>query len=341
MVDKIGLVNCEPFFSIIIPAFNAERFIEECLCSVVVQDFNDYEVIIVDDGSTDATQTISASFLSRFSSASLINKNNEGVYRARIDALKAAKGRYVIFLDADDLLSPDALQIIWSVLSLNHFPDLLLFGSSSCYSDVCEASHLSYDSQIKCTPVNLDKYKSDVLSARNNTLWGKAIRRELLPTNVTKYSSLHITHGEDLVQLLICTDLCDSVFEIPNQLYYYRISSSSTTAHYDASKLSSLDAVFDALFDFGSRWGLYYYALIGAVLHLCSTFRIYWFSRSNSLELEFDRFVSLIRRNEGLCKVTISDVGLNNYLLIRLIRSNSRLLVSILLKAEAMLKRIF
>lgn len=99
-------------FSIIIPAFNAERYLHDSLKSIRMQTFTDYETIIVDDGSTDKTGEIADSFAGETSRTHVIHQENEGPLLARRTGLQAASGKYVVFLDADDSLRSTALQDI-------------------------------------------------------------------------------------------------------------------------------------------------------------------------------------------------------------------------------------
>lgn len=97
-----------PFFSVIIPAYNIENYIGLTLKSVLAQTFNDYEVVIVDDGSVDGTSRIVEAFNSP--KIRLINQDNGGVSKARNTGIQNARGRYIAFLDGDDYWYPDHLQ---------------------------------------------------------------------------------------------------------------------------------------------------------------------------------------------------------------------------------------
>ena len=96
-------------FSIIIPAYNVDNYISICLKSIIYQTYKNYEIIIVDDGSCDLTGAICDTFSSKYSFVKVIHTKNFGVSYARNLALNIAKGDYIIFLDADDLLFDNAL----------------------------------------------------------------------------------------------------------------------------------------------------------------------------------------------------------------------------------------
>lgn len=98
--------------SIIIPAYNAEKFLSLLLDSILSQSFKDFEIIIVNDGSTDNTAQILTDYSANDKRIKVIHKSNEGVAIARNIALKQAQGEYILFCDADDIMFPDALQHI-------------------------------------------------------------------------------------------------------------------------------------------------------------------------------------------------------------------------------------
>lgn len=98
-----------PKISVIIPAYNAEAFLDECFASLATQSFRDFEAIVVDDGSTDNTGALCDTWASSCPHVTVLHKENEGRLLARRDAMAVARGEYVMFLDADDALREDAL----------------------------------------------------------------------------------------------------------------------------------------------------------------------------------------------------------------------------------------
>jgi len=105
--------------SIVIPAYNAGKFLAETLDSVLAQTASDWELVIVDDGSTDDTATIAAAYAQRDGRIEVITQPNGGVATARNTGLKATSGDLIMLLDHDDLLQPDALKVLRTVLTGN------------------------------------------------------------------------------------------------------------------------------------------------------------------------------------------------------------------------------
>jgi glycosyltransferase involved in cell wall biosynthesis len=96
-----------PEVSVIIPAFNASEFIAEAVDSVLAQSFKDFEVLIVNDGSTDHTLDVLRDYQSK---VTIINQENQGVSTARNNGINIARGKYLVFLDADDIFMPNKLE---------------------------------------------------------------------------------------------------------------------------------------------------------------------------------------------------------------------------------------
>ena len=117
----------KPFFSIIVPVYNVEKYLPICLESVLRQSFTDYEIILVDDGSTDSSGQVCDDYAARYSDRIWVHhKQNQGQISARIDGLKLANGDYVCFLDSDDCWSDYSLNRLHEVIESTN-TDVILF----------------------------------------------------------------------------------------------------------------------------------------------------------------------------------------------------------------------
>ena len=108
-----------PAISVIIPMYNTEAFIKDCLDSLVAQTFTDFEAIIIDDGSTDNGARIAASYASSDSRFRVIGQPNKGVSEARNTGLKIMRGEYVTFVDSDDCVAPNFLETLFYIARLH------------------------------------------------------------------------------------------------------------------------------------------------------------------------------------------------------------------------------
>lgn len=118
--------------SVIIPVYNVEKYLRSCLDSIIHQHFTNFEVILVDDGSTDKSNEICSEYASKDSRFVVYHKENEGVSVARNYGMEKAKGEWVYFVDADDELFPDCLEHLYSLTDEN--TDLVMAG----YVTVCQ-----------------------------------------------------------------------------------------------------------------------------------------------------------------------------------------------------------
>ena len=112
-------------FSIIIPCYKVEKYICECLDSVVAQEYGTWEAICVDDGSPDGTGKILDQYAERDSRIKVIHQENRGLSEARNSALKVAEGEWLYYLDSDEVMPPHVLRKVADVINLNQDADLV------------------------------------------------------------------------------------------------------------------------------------------------------------------------------------------------------------------------
>lgn len=117
--------NKNILLSIIIPVYNAEKFINETIMSIISQGYGSYELIIIDDGSKDNSYSLIKKFADRYDNIIIETQENQGATFARNRGLELAKGEYILFFDADDILEKNILNNILTIIN-NEYPDLIL-----------------------------------------------------------------------------------------------------------------------------------------------------------------------------------------------------------------------
>lgn len=125
-----------PFISVVIPVYNVEQFLEECVDSVLCQTFQDYEIILVDDGATDNSGVICDEYAKNDDRIKVIHRKNGGLSAARNTGLDAATGEYVYFLDSDDWIKNETLQTLVSLAKSDN-SDVVFFDAFVFFTD-CE-----------------------------------------------------------------------------------------------------------------------------------------------------------------------------------------------------------
>lgn len=142
-----------PFFTVIIPLYNKEKYISEAIESILNQTFTDFEVLIVNDCSTDKSMEIASKFVSE--KVQIIpHEKNSGLAATRNTGIKKAKSNYVTFLDADDLWKPNFLEKIYNLIQ--HFPEARIFGTN--YEEIWDKTIKSPHNNSDSLPENFVGY---------------------------------------------------------------------------------------------------------------------------------------------------------------------------------------
>ncbi|WP_137656506.1 glycosyltransferase family 2 protein [Bifidobacterium moukalabense] len=261
-------------FSVIIPAYNAERYFLECLNSIESQSFKDYELIIIDDGSFDGTSVIADQFSSGKDNVYVIHQTNSGPLAARIAGLNSAKGEYAIFVDADDCIRADTLEKISEAI-YTYDADIVSFQYTR-KSDFSFAEKRSLMLSGFYPRESFEKVIYHFCSGQFNELWGKAIRLSCFDLSLDYSQYYNLMHGEDLLQLLPVFDRARSLYSLNEVLYFYRPNELSNTAKYRSSQLNDIQKVNYHFLRYAAKWGKSFYlaACKGEILQYINILRI-------------------------------------------------------------------
>lgn len=222
--------------SVIIPVFNAEKYIETCLDSVLAQTYGDYEVIIIDDGSTDCSGIICDRYKERDGRVKVIHKKNEGSISARRLGIMVAKGEYVAFVDADDWIDTDFLELGMKQIE-REAADIVITGyvreADTCSEPVWNRIDPGvYDiSKVQCQvyPVMLyyeGFYEFGILPY----VWNKFYKRQMMG-GCHENIDTKIYDGEDAAVVYPYLLKSQKVVITKDAKYHYRIHSESMTAN--------------------------------------------------------------------------------------------------------------
>lgn len=218
--------------SIIIPVYNVELCLRKCLLSVLEQSYNNWEAIVVDDGSTDDSPQICDEFASKDQRFKIIHKENGGVAMARNVGLEIAKGEYITFLDSDDFLHQNFLSTLLE-LCVEHSADI-----AQC--DHVRGKQTSFPEVLTKTSIEcLDNHSVFLNGHSTIVVWGKIYRRKVLEgisMPVGKHFEDDFTTWKwyyNAKKIAVTTDV----------LYYYTDNNKSTMAsHYLKPSLDFIDA---------------------------------------------------------------------------------------------------
>ena len=217
-------MNMNPKISVLVPVYNVEKTLDRCMESILNQTFKDFEIIMVDDGSTDSSGAICDKYAEKYDFISVIHKNNEGLGPTRDAGVLAAKGEYVYHCDSDDWLKEDLLEKSYNAISEND-ADVVIFGYDMY--DKKDLSKLfgsvSIDSGVY---IGKDEVRRLFVKHYHNafivlTAWNRLYKRSFLIDNELFFPSLR--RCQDMAYSLLLFDKIEKLVCINENLYCYVI----------------------------------------------------------------------------------------------------------------------
>jgi len=225
--------------SIIMPAYNAELFIEEAIESVISQTYINWELIIVNDGSTDNTRTIVEKFLLEDNRIKLINQENKRLGAARNTGFKNATGFFVAFLDSDDLWLPSKLEIQIDFLSKNPNIDVVFSGGYTFFED--KNIKLDYHlSTITGFYPGKDMF-SRLFNENEIPVLSVVLKRSWIENIGLQDEDKYAKGSEDLDYWLRLAKADAEFYGLANKLFIYRVHSAGMSAQVSFQKFSTFN----------------------------------------------------------------------------------------------------
>lgn len=221
-----------PSITVCVPVYNVKCYLQECLDSIFSQDYSRFDVVMVDDGSTDGSGAICDEYVAKNPQrAFVVHKGNEGLLLARRDAFVRATGQYVMCVDSDDMLLPGALLAVAAAVDRTG-ADVVRYLSTRELEGIRnpdnETKYYFCDSGEK--PEMLRRLCCST-SGSENSMWSKAVRRECVGTDVDFSAFKGLTFAEDFLQTLTVYDRAKTFCFLDATLYYYRPGSGITRAY--------------------------------------------------------------------------------------------------------------
>lgn len=309
--------------SIIVPVYNAEEWLDRCINSILDQNYNSYEVILVDDGSTDSSPLICDRYSSAYTRFRTVHKSNGGVSSARNAGLDIADGEYVMFVDSDDSLLPGAL----AAMTANEGGEDFVLGSHTVYvsdvpvKDVCLLRASSYKG-VK----EMERFLDENIR-RNCELfdapWAKMFRRKAI--GKLRFC-LNLSYAEDKLFVFSFLASCGSARTCSAPVYAYHRRAGSLCSDVRSDRhltqlrhflplysevISSLEAKYPSSVKIGR---LYHRDLVGR--YVCRILDIFALRRSEMLTQDYLSWVySLMDRDAGLGVLSLRPGQIFNILL--------------------------
>lgn len=232
--------------SFIIPVYNSECYIEKCVEKILTIESFTYEVIIIDDGSTDNSSFICEVLCEKYKKVKVFHQSNKGVSEARNTGLEIATGEYVLFLDADDAIESNYLEATFMSVIGNPKIDMVIFGMSFDYFYNGNAYRRDFLETPICGIFPKCKWEQylDILFESNSLspIWNKIIKRDLIVNNSLLLRKDMFLY-EDLEYSLRCMDVADLIMFDPSIIYHYRVCENEGNAGRRLKRVSRITTI--------------------------------------------------------------------------------------------------
>ena len=229
--------------SVIIPIYNAEKYLDRCIQSVLSQTFKEIEIILVDDGSNDSSLQICQSYADMYADIKVIAQKNSGVSSARNAGIAKAKGEYVMFVDSDDYMLPEMCEIMVNAVKRKH-ADIVVCGTTETWGGL-------WAPQKEVDYYNLDSFKNAFIDHLTSELlsppWNKIYKRNLIKV----LFDTSISFGEDLIFNLRYLNNCQRISFITEAPFYHeKANDQSLVNRVYPSRLIEIEKVHSTVLEF-------------------------------------------------------------------------------------------
>jgi glycosyltransferase involved in cell wall biosynthesis len=219
-----------PQLSIIIPVYNVEQYINQCIESILAQKYQDYEIILIDDGSTDCSGEICDNYAQKDDRIKTIHKPNGGVSSARNIGLQMSKGKYLTFIDPDDFIDLDTYCENMDIVTNNNEIDILQYPFCKYYNSKHLENIVTHNQYIIGSEDIFSNWWSG--SPIHYSIWNKIFKKEIF--NDIMFLEGHVSEDTRLVVDLY--KRATTIYISDKGLYYYRIREFSLTFNYSFDK---------------------------------------------------------------------------------------------------------
>ncbi|WP_440553079.1 glycosyltransferase family 2 protein [Vescimonas sp.] len=267
-------------FSIVVPTYNTEKLLGDCVGSVLAQTYTDWELLLVDDGSTDGSGTLADSFAKLDGRIHAYHQENTGQFFARRAGIDRAVGDYVLFLDSDDTFTDDCLEKVEAALR-RQAADIVMFAGKIIKDGQESGGYIGRISEEACS-AQTDWLKEKLIASHElNSLCLKAYRRALFEDDHHDYAAFRGVHcGEDKAQLLYPVTRAGSIIYIPDCLYqyYHRENSIMHGFAIDTIQRMMANEMYSLLYQYMQKWAMDgpEYQELAAVYYLRNYLSVYF-----------------------------------------------------------------
>ena len=239
-----------PLFSVIVPVYKVEKYIHQCLDSILAQSFSDFELILVDDGSPDACGRICDEYAAKDSRIKVIHKENGGLVSARRAGYSISRGSYICSIDSDDYVATDLLEKAAEKIS-DYSVDAVLFGYEY-FNEYSGEKHLPKVGSGLYDGEKMETIRKNLIFGENAratifyNLCMLVMRKERMDPYFASFPET-ICRGEDMAVTVPALSQCASVYVLEECLYHYRITPGSLQNSHKGTELDQALTLADYL----------------------------------------------------------------------------------------------
>lgn len=226
--------------SVIIPVYNLEKYITRCLESIINQTFKEIEILVVNDGSTDKSLDLIKEKALLDNRIIIINKDNEGISKARLSGYEKAKGEYILFVDGDDYVDKNAIEILYNTAKSNDY-DIVQYKYLINYEDGIKGRNDRVLIDEKKF-INKDLIKLNLLGDTIFSIWSKFIKKDFLVKNNINLPQ-NISYAEDVALTCVLSIYKPKFVFIDKYLYIYNKRNNSASHKVSDNLLDIKDAM--------------------------------------------------------------------------------------------------
>ena len=276
--------------SVIVPVYNVECYLENMISSILIQGFNNYELLLIDDGSTDRSGEICDEFANKYDQVRAFHITNSGASNARNFGLSQATGEYIHFADSDDFIEP-GMYMKFDEIADKYHPDIIMCGSlqNNIARNVCTVVAPEKEMYLKerhQIVTYLDDIQMKEMYCLIHYIWNKWYKRSFLESNNISFIS-ELNLGEDYVFNCAAVKAAEKIYVMPQTYYHYYIRGNSLVSAFQLEPWNSRQMLFDAHKALYESYGL-------------------WESNKRSIMLEEGKmcFAALRSVNSKRCKLS-------------------------------------
>ena len=308
----------KPFFSILIPVFNQVGLMDRCIASITGQTFGEFEVILVDDGSTDASYDMCMEFCKKDDRFRILqHPKNASLLAARLTGMKDAKGGYILFVDSDDYLEKDSLELLHK--SLTEKPvDILRFGYIKEFMDIVKKGFGLKPQDEEVLPLQTDDPLRAILTEQMvPNVWKNCYSAAVIKKAAERVEPFYCNMGEDVYWSTVLFTCAENDGTLDKCLYHYIIGAgmSTTSGNQTVEKLqthaNNIKFCIDHLREYVKKYAPEYLDLLEEKFIVMNCFILLMFCKD---ETDYRKIVNFIKVFDTEELAPVFDYGCNKVL---------------------------